>query len=150
MKSLARSLVLAAVLASTACYRSSGEGVCGRVAAHMDGGAAKLTASGDASHIMLGFGSVPLGQSASETLLFSNYGDCDMMILNVTTELSAVGFSVGISRGQKLVSGGAPLQIPVRFTPTTLGAEQAMILVSTDAPDLPTIELDLVGLGAPR
>jgi hypothetical protein len=120
------------------------------VAVHADGGFAHLTHSSDGSRITLEFGPVVVGQAARATLRLDNVGGADMTILNVTTELSSVDFSAGVSRGQKLIPGGPSLQIPVRFTPTALGVEQAMILMSTDAPVVPSIELDLVGLGAPR
>ena len=108
---------------------------------------AKVTFNTDGSMIAVDFGSVPITQRRVETLSLSNVGSSDMTILKVTQDTADAEFSVDVTQGQVLVAGGTAVPIPVHFVPFTTGAKTAKITLTTDSSIVPTVEIDLSGIG---
>ena len=141
--------VLSALVAIAGC--KSGNGFVGSsgqltVAAPSDA-TAKVTFNADFSVINVDFGSVPITQRRVETLSLSNVGSSDMTILKVAQDTADAEFSVDVTQGQVLVAGGTAVPIPVHFVPFTTGAKAAKITLTTDSAIVPTIEINLSGVG---
>jgi hypothetical protein len=85
-----------------------------------------------------------------QTLSLSNGSVQDMTFLRVIAEAVDPSFSTDLGAGQTLVGGGPAVTVTIHFTPQSLGAKQAKILVDTDSSVVPAIQLSLSGVGVTR
>jgi hypothetical protein len=82
------------------------------------------------------FGGVCLGEHSDLDLTLFNQGDCNLTIASITS--SDAQFVLPGATGFPLVlSPDAQFTLPVRFEPTSLGAQNATITITSDDPDTP-------------
>jgi hypothetical protein len=99
------------------------------------------------------FSSVSVGSagSASQVLTVSNTGASNATALSFTASVTGANsgdFTVSPSSGS-VAPGAAPVPMTVTFKPTATGARSATLLLTTNDPAKPSINVPLCGTGAP-
>jgi Zn-dependent metalloprotease len=104
------------------------------------GGSAEI----QVSRTSVDFGAVEVGDWADRRITVGNVGDYP---------LTVTGFS--LSDGSQFVHNGRPLEIPagyeldvtVTFLPAAAGAQAAVLTITSDDPQTPSVQVQLMGLG---
>ena len=135
----------AGLLSVSACCRSSG-GSLGSSNGEPQITAATGVASPDPAHAAVDFGNVPLGQSKTITLSLQNTGIAALTVVSVSETVTDPEFTMDLAEGS-VVQSGAPLSIPVHFTPFSVGQKNATFVLHTDSADVPTVTITLTGQG---
>ncbi len=120
------------------------------IAGNITSNAATLTVNAatyilNASQTSLNFSSVNIGSSSTLSVIFTNAGNSDVTVSNVT--VSGAGFTAsGVPSGQ-IVAPGQTATLNVMFTPSASGASSGSITVSSNAGSSPaTITLSGTGM----
>ncbi|MDX1531542.1 MAG: choice-of-anchor D domain-containing protein, partial [Rhodothermales bacterium] len=100
----------------------------------------------DASPAALGFGSVTVGESATETVSITNTGDADLAVGAVSVSGAAFALAGGTPTAFTLAPG-ASQNLAVVFAPATPGGKSGTLTVSSDAANDPALEVALSGSG---
>jgi Abnormal spindle-like microcephaly-assoc'd, ASPM-SPD-2-Hydin/Protein of unknown function (DUF1573) len=117
---------------------------------NMTSNAAALTVSAatlslSANPTSVSFGSVNVGSNSSQTVTFTNGGNSDVTVSNVS--VSGAGFNAtGISAGQ-VVAAGKTASLSVTFAPGTSGSLTGNVSVTSNAANSP-LSIALSGTGA--
>jgi F5/8 type C domain/Abnormal spindle-like microcephaly-assoc'd, ASPM-SPD-2-Hydin len=109
------------------------------------------TAVAGASHLTItpnpvAFGSVALGQSATQIFDIANTGNITLTITKAAPPVGVFNTTTPISEGQKLAPGDI-IQQSVTFSPTTAGAQSAVYSITGDDGQ-GAIAVQLTGTGA--
>ena len=102
------------------------------------------------SHNPYNFGNVVIFSTHTQTFSVSNTGTEDLIIGSITIDgAQASEFSLNGDNcsGQTLAPSGV-CTLAVTFTPTTLGAQSALLEIPSSDPDSPTVQVSLSGTGA--
>ena len=94
----------------------------------------------------LAFGQVDAGSESAEVVNILNTGDGDLFILNIALDDPEAPYDIG-ALGSVLVPPGQATSFLVTFSPDTSVSSSAKILVDSDDPDEPTVEIILSGDG---
>jgi hypothetical protein len=91
------------------------------------------------------FGDVCLDDDFKDlNLTISNSGGCVLSVSGITS--SSTEFQVaGVVVYPLVIGAGASVAVPIRLDPTSLGAKNATITVSSDDPDTPTQDVSVSG-----
>jgi len=92
----------------------------------------------------LDFGSIKVGKKKTKTLKVTNNGLGDLMIM--LSGLEGTGFSIQGS-SSVTIKGKKSYSLKVLFMPTSSGLEAATLMMSSNDPDTPTLEISLNGTG---
>ena len=96
----------------------------------------------------LDFGDTALNETTTQTITIENSGSANLMIENLA--LAGLNHTVFAFRssciGQQLAAGGS-CSVNVDFTPTILDVKTAMLTVTSDDPDTPSVTVSLSGTG---
>ncbi len=129
----------------TACCKSNGGGLNSSNGEPQVETQTGVTSSGP-SAAAVSFGSVPLGQQRTITVLLNNTGEAVLTILKVDQTQSDPEFTIDIAEGTQIQSG-VPLSIPIHFTPFSVGNKSGTVVLDTDSSDVPQVTLTLTGAG---
>lgn len=89
------------------------------------------------------------GASVQQTVTVSNFGSGDLQIHSVSlTGTDAGEFGLESGGGAALLVAGASQDIVVFFDPASEGAKGATLLITSDDPDEPTVNINLTGTGS--
>ncbi|HUB05974.1 MAG TPA: choice-of-anchor D domain-containing protein [Myxococcales bacterium] len=102
--------------------------------------------SPDQADAAVDFGNVPLGQTKTITLSLQNTGIASLTVISVDETVSDPEFTVDLAEGS-VVQSGAPLAVPVHFTPFSVGQKNATFVLHTDSADVPAVTVTLTGQG---
>ncbi len=103
------------------------------------------TLSLSANPTSLSFGSVNMGSNSSQSVTFTNNGNSDVTVSNVS--VSGAGFNAtGISAGQ-VVAAGKTASLSVTFAPSGSGSLTGNVTVTSNAANSP-LSVGLSGTGA--
>jgi len=110
-----------------------------------------LTGIGIQSHLQitpsaLNFGSIAVGASSNQTLTLANTGTATVNNLTLTI---AGGFAITVPCGTTTLAPNASCTATVTFTPTTLGAANSTLTITSSDPNSPTL-IPLTGTGVPN
>jgi hypothetical protein len=96
---------------------------------------------------ILNFGSVCIGQSATQGLTVRNTGTSTLSVtdINITNRFSVVAPAVPFS----VAPNASPVTVTIRFSPNSLDAQGGLSIFSND-PDTAVASLQLRGTGIPR
>jgi hypothetical protein len=83
-----------------------------------------------------GFGNVCVGHFADEPLILNNSGQCPVTVSAITSSSSAFQIPEVLSL-PLLIGPGDSLDLPIRFTPTVVGAATGTITITSSDPDSP-------------
>lgn len=95
------------------------------------------------SHSSLNFGNVPMGHSASQTLLVNNTGTLPVIISNLTLP---AGYTY-IINGSGTIPPGDNVSITITFTPTAVNVYAGNVSIVSDAPGSNSIAVTGAGVG---
>ncbi len=100
------------------------------------------------SPALLSFGDVTVGKASSMALTISNTGTGDLMVENIfLTGPARSDFSVrGGCAGLRLMPSGT-CRVFVDFIPDALGGKTAALVVESDDPDQPSVNIAVTGTG---
>jgi HYDIN/CFA65/VesB family protein len=112
---------------------------------------ARVTPEGEAcgmTPMSLSFGQVVPGQSSDRAIKVEALGSAPLTVISAMMESgSSPAFSVDpIPTGTHLDPGGS-FEIKAHYRPTLGGADEGAIVVVTDAPDSPTVRIEVCGQG---
>jgi hypothetical protein len=94
------------------------------------------------------YGSLLLGQSATQTFQVQNTGTWDLDVTSTTlVGADSTAFAIDSGGGAFSVAPGDTHAIVVRFDPTTLGAAGAALRIASSDPDEPSLDVPLTGTG---
>lgn len=95
-----------------------------------------------------GFGNVPVGDHRDLQLQISNEGNCDLIISNIFRSAGSSDFVRGaVLRFPIIVEPGGHVLVPIRFTPTSVGAQLASFEVDSNDPDFAAQDVNFSGTG---
>jgi hypothetical protein len=99
----------------------------------------------------LSFGDVILGSSATQNLTLSSTGTAALTISSITiTGADAASFSADPSSPGSPLGPGATRTLVIRFTPAHTDAQNATLVIASDAPGSPvSVSLSGTGVGTP-
>jgi len=90
------------------------------------------------------FGDVCRDSFKDLTLIINNSGGCDLTISDITS--SSLDFQVpNVGSFPLVVGGGDSIKVPIRFAPTTLGAKNGTITITSDDSDTPNKQVAVSG-----
>ena len=92
----------------------------------------------------LDFGSIKVGKRGTKTLKITNNGTGDLVI--TLSGLEGTDFSIQGSSGVT-IKGKKSYSLKVLFMPKSSGLEAATLMMSSNDPDTPTLEISLSGTG---
>ena len=104
-----------------------------------------------ASASALAFGEIDLsfGASVTQTVTLTNDGDGDLQIQSISLIGANAGeFALESGDAASTLNDGASRDITVSFDPASTGAKDAMLRITSDDPDEPTLDVDLTGTGS--
>jgi PKD repeat protein len=95
------------------------------------------------------FGSIVVGQSAtSQTINIMNDGSANLSVTGLSlTGPNSAEFGLG-GPGSFVLTPGASQDVQVNFTPGSVGSKSASLLIASDDPDEPSVQVSLQGTGA--
>ncbi len=94
------------------------------------------------------FGSVAVGQSASQTINIKNDGSANLSVTGLSLAGSnSAEFGV-VGPSSFVLTPGASQNVQVDFTPGSVGSNSASLSIASDDPDEPSVQVSLQGAGA--
>ena len=107
------------------------------------------TATIDCTPSSIDFGELRVveGESLSQPITCSNLGEDDLHILDVSLWGNTEATYSKTAPSSLMLPAGSSMQLMVTFTPTTDATNTASVLVESDDPDQPTVEIPLIGDG---
>lgn len=94
----------------------------------------------------IAFGQVEAGLSVTEVVNVYNNGEGDLHILDIVLDDPEAPYDIG-AIGSILVPPGSSTNFSVTFNPETAMNNNAKVLIDSDDPDEPTVEVALIGDG---
>jgi len=95
-----------------------------------------------------GFGNVKMKRSKTASFKVANNGTANLSILASTiTGTDASMFKITSGSGSKTIKPGKTLTIKVTFKPTSKGSKSSTLMITSNDPDTPTIDILLSGIG---
>jgi hypothetical protein len=113
----------------------------------VDDGQGGFTTGCEAGGCTLDFGLVYLGNTAERQVVLRNTGDGALHLGAVAVSPEGAPFQVALDAS--LVPPGQSLTLRVSYTPLLEGAHEASLLLPSDDPDHPALELPLAGRAEP-
>lgn len=95
------------------------------------------------SSMSLGFGEVDQGETASQTVTISNYGENVIDLFAIYTD----NMDFYSNTPSAILDPGESVNVEVIFQPSYVGLDEGHLIVQSDHPDLPHIEILLTGIG---
>ena len=97
----------------------------------------------------LDFGTVEIGKSLERSTEIRNAGKSDLTIINVTrVEGTSHEFST-TGTFPLVIAAGRSETLRVSYTPWNLGPDTGALVIESNDPDTPGVQLDLIGSGGP-
>ena len=93
--------------------------------------------------LSVGFGNVIVGESASQALVITNTGTAELVISNI----SLISGLFGVSDSFFNVAPGGSKAVTVSFSPTSLGAANGELRITSNDPDEGQVVVALNGIG---
>lgn len=119
------------------------------IAVALSGTAVDQDVSVSPLNIVFGSQNVDARTTISQTMIIANDGTADLSITNITLLGNDAGeFSITSDSGEAVLSPGSSRTLWVSFTPSSPGAKNATLQVTTDDGDRPTVEVPLSGTGS--
>jgi hypothetical protein len=104
----------------------------------------------DVAPLVLDFGAVAVGNSATLTTTIENLGGQDLTITALTLTGSAdFALNSGMPLPPFLVAGGATVEVLVDYTPSETGVDSGALEIASDDSDEPIVSVSLAGSGIP-
>lgn len=102
----------------------------------------------DVTPLEVDFGKLAVidAETVSETVTIANVGEGDLHILSIELDSAESNFEVG-AVGSVLVPAGSQTELAVSYTPSTAAADEDTVLITSDDPDEPVVEVLLLGEG---
>lgn len=95
-----------------------------------------------------GFGNVAVGDHRDLDLQISNEGNCDLIISDIFRSSGSTDFNRGaVLRFPMIIEAGGHAIVPIRFTPTSIGAQLASFEVDSNDPDVAAQVVNFSGTG---
>ena len=95
------------------------------------------------------YGSVVLGQSASQSFTITNDGTSDLTVsATALSGANAAEFNIDSGAGPFILTPGASQTVMVGFYPSTVGAKLASLDLTSDDPDEGNVSVSLTGTGS--
>jgi hypothetical protein len=92
------------------------------------------------------YGTVVIGDTASQTFTVENLGDADLEVAStVLTGLGAGSFQVVSGGGGFTLAPGGQRMIEIEFSPATVGTKDADLEIASNDPDTPVLTVPLTG-----
>ena len=95
------------------------------------------------------FGNVCVGSFADLNLGINNSGGCDLVVKSISFSLPGQFLTPGVVSFPLIAHPGDSLTIPIRFQPTSLGAKNSLVFVSSNDPLTPVSTLSVSGNAPP-
>ncbi len=93
----------------------------------------------------LNFGSSDLGVAQQQMLTISNTGSATLNVTGITSNNAQ--FALAPTTFPLAIAAGAQAQVTVRFTPSSLGLQTAMLTIASNDPTTPSATVALSGVG---
>ena len=94
------------------------------------------------------FGNVKVKKSKTSSFVVKNIGTANLSISNsAVTGTNASMFTITSGSGSKTIKPGKRLAIKVAFKPTSTGSKSATLRITSNDPDIPTLDIPLSGTG---
>ena len=87
------------------------------------------------------FGEVCAGTLAEKTISVCNVGKCNLTVTSVAFNPPCADFTLINNPFPAVVSHDSCVDVVIRYTPTSCGAKQCRLVITTDDPDTPVITL---------
>lgn len=100
--------------------------------------ALKITGSSD-------FGNLCTDGTSEKTIQICNTGSCDLNVTSVAFSPACPDFTLVNSPFPATVSHDSCLNVTIRFTPTSVGAKTCTLVVDSDDPTNPTLNIPVTG-----
>ena len=92
------------------------------------------------------FGEVEIGNSSTQTIMIYNMGTADLLIGTISDP--GGDFSKGTDNcSGKTLASGSSCTVDVKFEPTSAGEKKTILLIPSNDPDEPVLEVPLTGKG---
>lgn len=96
-----------------------------------------------ASPLAVNFGNVVVGLVATQNLIITNQGFAPLTVLSMQPTLS----SLSLATGSVVIVPMAALTNPLVFAPLASGAQTGVVVLTTDDPDTPVLNIAISGAG---
>jgi hypothetical protein len=113
-----------------------------------DSGGATTTPDIHLSETDLSFGSVTVGDDASKAVTVSNTGDGTLHVTDVCLVDGTGPFAVDLPSAIAEIAPGTAAQFTVGFAPSETGTFADVVVVTSDDPDEPSLEITVSGGGS--
>jgi hypothetical protein len=127
----ASAMIVLAAISFAGCDCRGGEGAVG-----------ELTVSPE----VIDFGPVTVGLAGRRSLIIANKGAGQLRILEAKANAALAG-EVRLDVVPYALPGGDEAEIPLVFTPKSSGARNGVIVIKTDGPTTPEVQVQILGLG---
>jgi hypothetical protein len=114
-----------------------------------DGGIAKIAPDLVATPNPLSFGQAFLGLTAGRTLTLRNGGTAELVVTSVRVKPGSHP-GLGVEALEATIAPAGERGVTVRLTVDTVGPASGAILIASNDPDTPELEVPVVAEGAPR
>ncbi|MBI2843864.1 MAG: choice-of-anchor D domain-containing protein [Armatimonadetes bacterium] len=91
------------------------------------------------------FGDVCPGVLAEKTISICNVGKCNLTVTSVAFEPPCLDFTLVNNPFPAVISPDSCVDVVIRFTPTFVGPKSCTLVIRSDDPDTPVIELLVTG-----
>ncbi len=102
------------------------------------GGTSSVRVTGSTS-----FGDVCTGGTAEKTISVCNTGSCDLHVTSAAFSPACPDFTLVNNPFPATISHGSCLDLTIRFTPTSTGSKSCTLVVSSDDPTNPTVNISV-------
>ncbi len=103
----------------------------------------------DVSPLILDFGSVEQGNTATLSTTIQNLGERDLTVTGLTVTGTDLTLNPGAPAVPFTVPSGGSVAVPVNYAPSDLGDDSGTLEVASDDPDEPNVTVSLSGTGIP-
>jgi hypothetical protein len=93
------------------------------------------------------FGKVKVKMSKTASFKIKNGGTADLSISTSLAGPDASMFTIPSGGGSKTIKPGKSLTIKAAFKPTSTGSKSAKVMIASNDPDAPTVDIPLNGTG---
>jgi len=95
----------------------------------------------------INFLTVIVGSAPSKTVTVSNIGTADLTVTDISGITAPFSLDDGLPTLPAVVPPSSSVSFGVKFTPTSSEADTAVVTISSDDPDDPSVDISLIGEG---